>query len=303
MSRSTIWRILEDADLKPHKSRYWLNSHDPDFDAKAERICRLYLDAPALYRQGELVICCDEKTGMQILERKHPTEPAEPGVPRRREHESIRHGTRALIASFAVPTGEVSWDLGMTRTSEDFVAHLRHAVEQFPERDRYHWVVDNLNTHWGLPVCELIAEWCEIPLDRKALRRGEQRRAFLADLSHRHVFPFTPQHGSWLNQVELWFSAFSRRFLAQGDFRSPADFEERFRRFLEDYNAHHAHPYRWTYTGEPLVRDTPFSRTRAQEMHGRAGFSPRPQLYRRILYPPRPYRRKQATPGQGLTKY
>ena len=73
MSRSTIWRILEDADLRPHKSRYWLNSHDPDFDAKAERICRLYLDAPVLYRRGELVLCCDEKTGMQILERKYPT--------------------------------------------------------------------------------------------------------------------------------------------------------------------------------------------------------------------------------------
>ena len=79
MSRSTIWRILEDADIQPHKSRYWLNSHDPDFDAKAERICRLYLDSPVLYRQGELVLCCDEKTGMQILERKHPTKPAEPG--------------------------------------------------------------------------------------------------------------------------------------------------------------------------------------------------------------------------------
>lgn len=297
MSRSTIWRILEDADIRPHKSRYWLNSHDPDFDAKAERICRLYLDSPVLYRQGELVICCDEKTGMQILERKHPTKPAEPGMPRRREHEYIRHGTRALFASFAVPTGEVAWDLGTTRTTEDFVAHLRHAVDQFPEMNRYHWVVDNLNTHWGLPVCELIAEWCDIPLDRKALRRGAQRRAFLSDPAHKHVFHFTPKHGSWLNQVELWFSAFSRRFLAQGDFRSAADFEARFRRFMEDYNAHDAHPYRWTYAGKPLVRDTPFSRTRAQEQHGRAWFSPRPQLYQRVLYPPRPYRRKQAAAG------
>jgi hypothetical protein len=81
MSRSTIQRILHQADLKPHRSVYWLNSHDPDFDAKAKDICRLYIKAPALYQQGELVICCDEKTGMQILQRKYPTISAQPGKP------------------------------------------------------------------------------------------------------------------------------------------------------------------------------------------------------------------------------
>jgi hypothetical protein len=70
MSRSTVWRILDDADLKPHKSVYWLNSHDPDFDDKAREICELYVKAPQLYQQGRLVICTDEKTGMQILQRK-----------------------------------------------------------------------------------------------------------------------------------------------------------------------------------------------------------------------------------------
>src|SRR5208337_3404566 len=64
MSRSTIWRILDEADLKPHRSVYWLNSHDPDFDAKAQEICKLYIEAPMMYQQGRLVICCDEKTGM-----------------------------------------------------------------------------------------------------------------------------------------------------------------------------------------------------------------------------------------------
>ena len=63
MSRSTIWRILDEADLKPHRSVYWLNSHDPDFDAKAQEICKLYIEAPMMYQQGRLVICCDEKTG------------------------------------------------------------------------------------------------------------------------------------------------------------------------------------------------------------------------------------------------
>ena len=114
MTRSTIWRVLNAADLKPHRSVYWLNSHDPDFDAKAQDICKLYVQAPALYQHGELVICCDEKTGMQILQRKHPTILAQPGKPEKREHEYIRHGTRCLIASFVVPTGKVVWDLAAT---------------------------------------------------------------------------------------------------------------------------------------------------------------------------------------------
>jgi hypothetical protein len=105
MSRATIWRVLDEADLKPHKSVYWLNSHDPDFDAKAQAICRLYLNAPRLYQQGRLLICCDEKTGMQILGRKYPTQLAAPGKPEKREFEYIRYGTRALITSFVVPTG------------------------------------------------------------------------------------------------------------------------------------------------------------------------------------------------------
>ena len=80
MSRSTIWRTLDEADLKPHRSVYWLNSHDPDFDAKAQAICQLYLEAPAMYQQGRLLICCDEKTGMQALgrTRSHATGPARP---------------------------------------------------------------------------------------------------------------------------------------------------------------------------------------------------------------------------------
>ena len=108
MSRSSLWRILEEADLKPHRSVYWLNSHDPAFDAKARDICQLYVNALRFYEHGRLVICTDEKTGMQILQRKYPTQPAQPGKPEKREHEYIRHGARALIASFVVPTGQVA---------------------------------------------------------------------------------------------------------------------------------------------------------------------------------------------------
>ena len=92
MSRSTLWRVLDEADLKPHRCVYWLNSHDPEFDAKARDICTLYVNALRFFQQGRLVICVDEKTGMQILQRKYPTQPAQPGsCP-----SSVRVNTRGL---------------------------------------------------------------------------------------------------------------------------------------------------------------------------------------------------------------
>jgi DDE superfamily endonuclease len=297
MSRSTIWRILDEADLKPHRSVYWLNSHDPDFDAKAQEICRLYIEAPMMYQQGRLVICCDEKAGMQALGRPHPTQPAEPGKPERREQDYIRYGTRALIASFIVQTGELIGDLGPTRTSVDFATHLDHVAGRFPQIMGFDWVLDNLNTHWSLEVCRVIAQLCDVPFDAAVLQTGKQRRAFLTDPTHKHVFHFTPTHGSWLNQVELWFSVLGRRFLKRGDFGSMADFEARLVRYVDDYNRCHAHPYRWTYTGTPLVRGTPFSQTRRQQRQGRAWFSPRPQQFERHLYPPRPYKRHTKRTG------
>ena len=112
MSRSSMWRILEEADIKPHRSVYWLNSHDPAFDGKAQDICQLYGNALRFYEEGRLVICVDEKTGMQILQRKYPTQLVQAGKPEKREHEYIRHGVRVLLASFVVPTGQVLWNLG-----------------------------------------------------------------------------------------------------------------------------------------------------------------------------------------------
>jgi transposase len=294
ISRSSIWRILQDVDLKPHKSEYWLNSHDEDFDAKAHTICQLYAKALASYEQGRLVMCCDEKTGMQVLERKTPTQPAQPGRRERREHEYIRHGTRVLINALAVATGHIAWTIGTTRKATDFVAHLQRAYQHLPRMAHYDWVMDNLNTHWSLDVCRLVAQWCKVPFEPVKRTKGVQRRAFLGDPRHRHVFHFTPKHGSWLNQAELFFSVLHRRFLARGSFPSAKDFDRRLERFLKDYDIRHAHPYRWTYTGEPFVRDTPFSRTQRQQRQGRACFSPRPKPFERLLYAPRPYRRQAA---------
>src|SRR4029450_6681136 len=213
LSRSSIWRILHEVDLKPHKSEYWLNSHDEHFAAKAHAICQLYVKALEAYRQGRLVICCDEKTGMEVLERKAPTKPAQPGRRERREHEYIRRGPRVLINALAVTTGQIAWTISASRTTADFVAHLQQAYHSFPRMQRYDWILDNLNTHWSLEVCRLVARWSDVPFEPNKLRTGAQRRTFLSDSRHRHVFHFTPKHGSWLNQAELFFGVLHRRFL------------------------------------------------------------------------------------------
>ena len=105
ISRSRIWRLLHDVDLKPHKSAYGLNSHEEDCAATAHDSCQLYPQALAFFEPGRLVICGDEKTGRHILERTASTTPAHPGRRERREHAYIRHGTRVLINSLAVATG------------------------------------------------------------------------------------------------------------------------------------------------------------------------------------------------------
>jgi DDE superfamily endonuclease len=253
MSRSTIQRLLADAELKPHKSRYWLHSDDPDFEAKALDICRLYLAAPKLYQQGELVICVDEKTGIQALERLHPTKPMRPRQPELQEFEYIRHGTRCLLASLVVPTGQVIGSVTAHRGRWDYVRHIRDVVVKFPHIKRFHWVMDNLNTHWTFELCQYLGKLSGVWEDRPPLRTGAQRRAFLSDLSHKHAVHYTPKHGSWLNQIEIWFGVLARRVLRRGEFRSVEELAQRILAYIDYYDSHQAHPYAWTYTGKPLV--------------------------------------------------
>ena len=294
MSRSSLWRLRDEADLKPHRSVYGLNRHAPDFEAQAHHRCSFYLNALRFFAQDRVVMCREEKTGMQMLQRQYPPQPMGPGKPAKREHASIRQGVRALIASCVVATGQVVWHLDQTRTSADVAAPLAHVVHPLPERPRYDWVVENLNTHWSLDVCRRVAQWGNVPWVAKDLHRGVQRRAFLSHPTPTHVFHFPPKHGSWLNQVAWWLSVLARRFLKRGDCDSAQDFATRLSDSLEVYNTHHAHPYRWTYTGQPLVRATPFRRTRRQQRHGRAWFHSRPKRFARVFYPPRPYKRAAA---------
>jgi transposase len=270
MARSTVQRILAEADLKPHKCRSWLHSVDPAFEEKALAICKLYLAAPRLYQHGELVLCCDEKTGIQALERKYPSKPMRPGQPERQEFEYVRHGTRCLLATFVVPTGWVFGDVTVRRTNQDFRRHIRHTVAWLathsPQAKKFHWVMDNLNTHWSLEVCALFARLNGIKYEPKKLKRGRQRIAFLTDEAHRHVIHYTPKHGSWLNQVEIWFSVLARRVLRRGNFTSKADLARKILAYIAYYNTYKAHPYAWTYTGKPLVGEAK-SKRRSRDDH------------------------------------
>jgi transposase len=267
MSRSTIQRILAESELRPHKSRYWLTSHDPDFEAKVLDVCRLYLDAPRLYRHGELVICVDEKTGIQALERARPTTPGQPGQDERRDYEYIRHGTRCLTGSRVVATGQVIGSVTADRKTWDFVRHIRDVVESFPQATRFHWVMDNLNTHWTFELCQYLGRLSDVWEDRPSLRTGAARRAFLTNPRHKHVVHFTPKHGSWMNQIEIWFGVLSRQLLRRGEFRSTAELSDRIQKFIAYYNCHLAFPYEWTYTGKPMVSKT--KRTRSRFRHRR----------------------------------
>src|SRR5262245_50360083 len=150
MSRRTLPRILNANDLKPHRCTQWRHSDDPEFEAKALHLARLDRDAPRLYQHGELVRWVDDKTSLQALQRKYPGRPRTAGRPERREFAYVRHGTRCLIASLLVPTGQSLGDVSARRASRDFCRHLRHPAEPLPDARRFHWGMDNRNKNWNL---------------------------------------------------------------------------------------------------------------------------------------------------------
>jgi len=136
--------------LKPHLIRYWLTQEkDERFDEKVNDINELYEQAPKLAQQGEAVMRTDEMTGVQALERKHPGLPMAPGKVERREFEYIRHGTASFIVNFNVCTGQQVGKVsaGSRRTEGDFTRHIRETVESSSSVVKWHFVVDNLNTH------------------------------------------------------------------------------------------------------------------------------------------------------------
>ena len=262
ISTRTVGRYLNEVDLKPHLTRYWQHPapEDPEqFRQEATTVCSLYKEAPALHEQGVHVLCCDEKTGMQALERAHPTLPAIPGSVERREQHYVRHGTQCLIANFEVATGQiVTPTVSSTRSEEDFANHLLQTVVADLDGE-WIFITDNLDTHQSESLVCLVAELCDLDEDlgkkgrRGILRSTATRAAFLQDPSHRIRFVYTPKHASWLNQIELWFSILVRRLLKRASFTSVEDLQARVLAFIEYFNRTMAKPFKWTYTGRALV--------------------------------------------------
>lgn len=262
ISPSQVNRYLREAKLQPHKSRYWLNTteKDPDlFKAQVQMVCACYQDAPGLYQYHDThTISVDEMTGIQALERTAATRPMKPGQGEKREFEYKRHGTVTLIGNFHVVSGElIAPTLGPTRTEADFVAHVVQTIKLDPTAG-YVFVLDNLNIHQSASLVEKVAELCGIKddLGKKGqsgvLQSQKSRQEFLADLSHRIRFTYTPKHSSWLNQIEIVFGIVMRKVVRRGSFTSTEDLRSKVLAFIEYFNQVFARPFNWTYTGRPL---------------------------------------------------
>lgn len=221
-------RILEDVDLHPHRKRQWLHSPDPEFREKVNEICNLYRSPP----KHAIVISIDEKTGIQATERKYPDRPPAPGSLRRQEFEYIRHGTQALIAALDVHSGRTLATCGEQRTMEDLRAFMEKVARTFP-LDELHVVWDNLNTH-----------------------QAEKWTAFNQRHKGRFHFHYTPLHASWVNQIELLFSAYTRDCLRNASHTSTAHLRARTDAFFQERNAH-PRPFKWSFRGFHLQTGEP----------------------------------------------
>jgi transposase len=176
------------------------------------------------------------------------------------EFEYIRHGTQTLIATLNVATGQIDQtSVGDTRTEADLELHLRSLFGSSPTAPKIHLVMDCLNTHQSESLVRLVAE-----LEPEPIELGEKgisgilasmppRADFLKDPTHRLVVHFTPEHCSWLNQIELWFSILVRKLLRRSSFTRQAHLKDKLLAFVDYFNRTLAKPFKWNYTGKPLV--------------------------------------------------
>lgn len=225
VDRGLVQRVLKEETIKPHLIKYYHHSTDPEFEKKMLNIIGLYLEPP----DNAVVLCVDEKTGIQALDRNQPVLPLKPhGKVKNIPFEYKRLGTTSLMAAFEVHQGTVVGKCEKRHTHQEFLSFLQRLEKIYRKRGReIHIICDNFSAHRHKKV----KEWVE---------------------AQNHVFVhFTPTHASWLNQIEIWFSIMSRKVLKQGVFKSIQDLTKKIDTFIKDYNQN-AKPFAWTYTGQPL---------------------------------------------------
>ena len=229
LSASTVGRVWRAFGLKPHRSETFKLSKDPLFVEKVRDIVGLYLDPP----ERAVVLCVDEKSQIQALDRTQPVLPLRPGVPERQTHDYKRNGTTSLFAALNLATGEVLGKCYRRHRSVEFKKFLARIDKSVPEELEVHLVLDNYGTH----KTTMIHNWL--------LRRP------------RYQLHFTPTSASWINQVERWFAEITRQRIRRGTFHSTQALEAAIKEYLEVYNED-PKPFIWTKSASEILESLKF---------------------------------------------
>jgi transposase len=224
LSQSMVSRVWRAFGLAPHKQDSWKLSKDPLFVAKVRDVVGLYLDPP----ERALVLCVDEKTQIQALNRTAPVFPMLPGTPARATHDYVRHGTSSLYAALDLTTGKVIGSLHSRHRATEFLAFLRKIDAEVPDDLEVHLVLDNASTH-------------KTPAVKRWLTNHS-----------RFVLHFTPTSSSWLNLVERWFAELTTKKLRRGTHTSVRQLNADIRAWIQAWNDN-PKPYVWTKTADQIL--------------------------------------------------
>jgi len=238
MSHSTIGRIWRAFGLQPHRSERFQLSSDPFLVEKTRDIVGLYLNPP----DNAVVLCVDEKSQIQALERSQPVLPMDLGQPERQTSDYFRHGTTDLFAALTVATGVVLGRCYEQHRAKEFISFLREIDANVPRELGVHVVLDNLSTH-----------------KTPAVKRWLQRHPRF----HLH---FTPTHGSWLNQVERFFGLLTEHALRRGSHTSPKMLRAAITAYIDAHNAK-PKPFRWVKTADEILASIARFATRTLQTH------------------------------------
>ncbi|HEX3923078.1 MAG TPA: IS630 family transposase [Streptosporangiaceae bacterium] len=224
LSESTIGRIWRKFELKPHLTDGFKLSTDPLFIEKVVDVVGLYHNPP----ERAVVLCVDEKSQVQALDRSQPVLPMMPGMPERRTHDYARHGTTSLFAAFNIADGTVISELHRRHRAAEYLKFLRAIDKAVPPDLDIHVVCDNLATHKTPAVNEWIAR------------------------HPRFRIHFTPTGSSWINQVERWFAYLTTQLLQRGAHKSVRALESDVRNWIQQWNAD-PRPFVWKKTAEEIL--------------------------------------------------